>query len=200
MSEGWTEARIERLKSMVAEGGSAAVIAEALGGVSRNAIIGKCHRLGLDLSLPSGGAGKRLSREGRGLTSRAKPKALARAPVPRRAPAVKPAPAPRIVPPPPPARAEPEVDATPSRWPKPAGPEAVTIDDLREPHCRMPLWGNGREERSGFFCGKPVRAEGESWCAACAKLVFERRPIRERELREMQQARLVRQTRSGAFQ
>ena len=44
----WTEERIERLKSMWAEGATASQIAEELGGVSRNAVIGKAHRLGLE--------------------------------------------------------------------------------------------------------------------------------------------------------
>ena len=48
----WTEERIERLKSMWTEGATASQIAEDLGGVSRNAVIGKAHRLGLE-SRPS---------------------------------------------------------------------------------------------------------------------------------------------------
>jgi GcrA cell cycle regulator len=48
----WTDERIERLRAMWAEGKTASVIAEELGGVSRNAVIGKAHRLGLD-SRPS---------------------------------------------------------------------------------------------------------------------------------------------------
>ena len=48
----WTEERIERLKSMWTEGATASQIAEELGGVSRNAVIGKAHRLGLE-SRPS---------------------------------------------------------------------------------------------------------------------------------------------------
>jgi GcrA cell cycle regulator len=44
----WTEERIERLKSMWAEGATASQIADDLGGVSRNAVIGKAHRLGLE--------------------------------------------------------------------------------------------------------------------------------------------------------
>ena len=43
----WTDERIERLKAMWAEGKTASAIAEELGGVSRNAVIGKAHRLGL---------------------------------------------------------------------------------------------------------------------------------------------------------
>ena len=48
----WTDERIERLKAMWTEGSTASQIAEELGGVSRNAVIGKAHRLGLE-SRPS---------------------------------------------------------------------------------------------------------------------------------------------------
>ena len=44
----WTEERIERLKGMWTQGSTASQIAEDLGGVSRNAVIGKAHRLGLE--------------------------------------------------------------------------------------------------------------------------------------------------------
>lgn len=43
----WTEERVETLKKMWAEGQSASQIAKELGGVTRNAVIGKVHRLGL---------------------------------------------------------------------------------------------------------------------------------------------------------
>ena len=43
----WTEERIIELKQLWAEGQSASKIAEKLGGVTRNAVIGKIHRLGL---------------------------------------------------------------------------------------------------------------------------------------------------------
>ncbi len=44
---GWTDERVEQLKSLWTEGLSASQIARALGGVTRNAVIGKVHRLGL---------------------------------------------------------------------------------------------------------------------------------------------------------
>lgn len=44
---GWTDERVERLKALWAEGLSASQIAAELGGVTRNAVIGKVHRLGL---------------------------------------------------------------------------------------------------------------------------------------------------------
>ena len=43
----WTEERVELLKRMWSEGQSASQIAKELGGVTRNAVIGKVHRLGL---------------------------------------------------------------------------------------------------------------------------------------------------------
>ncbi len=43
----WTDERIDQLKQMWERGMTASQIAEELGGVSRNAVIGKAHRLGL---------------------------------------------------------------------------------------------------------------------------------------------------------
>jgi GcrA cell cycle regulator len=48
----WTDERIDQLKAMWERGLTASQIAEELGGVSRNAVIGKAHRLGLQ-SRPS---------------------------------------------------------------------------------------------------------------------------------------------------
>jgi len=48
----WTDERIDQLKAMWEKGLTASQIAEELGGVSRNAVIGKAHRLGLQ-SRPS---------------------------------------------------------------------------------------------------------------------------------------------------
>ncbi len=43
----WTEERVELLKKLWTEGLSASQIARQMGGVTRNAVIGKVHRLGL---------------------------------------------------------------------------------------------------------------------------------------------------------
>src|SRR6188768_3734179 len=48
----WTDERIDTLRKMWEGGQTASQIAEELGGVSRNAVIGKAHRLGLQ-SRPS---------------------------------------------------------------------------------------------------------------------------------------------------
>src|ERR1700754_2085357 len=43
----WTDERVELLKRLWSEGLSASQIAAELGGITRNAVIGKVHRLGL---------------------------------------------------------------------------------------------------------------------------------------------------------
>jgi len=43
----WSEERVEMLKSLWSKGRTASQIAEELGDVTRNAVIGKVHRLGL---------------------------------------------------------------------------------------------------------------------------------------------------------
>ncbi|MBB1249161.1 MULTISPECIES: GcrA family cell cycle regulator [unclassified Rhizobium] len=55
-SVNWTDERVERLKKLWSEGLSASQIAAQLGGVSRNAVIGKVHRLNLPGRAKSGGA------------------------------------------------------------------------------------------------------------------------------------------------
>ena len=51
----WTDERVETLKKMWAEGQSASQIAKELGAVTRNAVIGKVHRLGLSNRVGPGG-------------------------------------------------------------------------------------------------------------------------------------------------
>lgn len=51
----WTDERVEKLKRLWAEGLSASQIAAQLGGVSRNAVIGKVHRLNLPGRAKAGG-------------------------------------------------------------------------------------------------------------------------------------------------
>jgi len=87
----WTDERVETLKRMWAEGQSASQIAKELGGVTRNAVIGKVHRLGLS------------NRAGDGAAHGEE----AEAPVAAPAAAVRPEPAPRPAPEPAPRAAEP---------------------------------------------------------------------------------------------
>ena len=43
----WTEEKVNKLKELWGKGQTASQIAEIIGGVSRNAVIGKAHRLNL---------------------------------------------------------------------------------------------------------------------------------------------------------
>ena len=105
----WTDERIDRLKAMWTQGLTASQIAEDLGGVSRNAVIGKAHRLGLDSRPSPVKAGKEKE---------------------KKAPAAKPAPTPAAAPPAP--------KPAPKREPKPAStarvkPVAADDDDGPDP-------------------------------------------------------------------
>lgn len=49
----WTDDRVERAAELWVAGHSASEVAKAIGGTSRNAVIGKMNRLGLFRSAPS---------------------------------------------------------------------------------------------------------------------------------------------------
>lgn len=165
----WTDARVARLKKLADDGWSAQQIADELGALSRSAVIGKAYRLGIELRGTSGphASVRALAKPKTGRTA-AKPSAPP-APKATRPPIEsRPAPAP-----------QPLIDATLAGWPKPAGPEAVTLAELdMSMQCRMPLWANA--EKGGLYCGRPVRREGARYCAGCARLMYEpaRSPVR----------------------
>lgn len=99
----WTEERIDRLKKLWSKGSTASEIAEDLGGVSRNAVIGKAHRLGLE-SRPSpvkGDKKKKAAAKKKPAAKKAAPKKAApkkaaakKTTAPKKAAAAKPAPKP----------------------------------------------------------------------------------------------------------
>ena len=62
---GWTDERVELLKKLWAEGLSASQIAGELGGITRNAVIGKVHRLGLSGRAKSSSSGAARPRKAR---------------------------------------------------------------------------------------------------------------------------------------
>ena len=47
----WTEEKVEKLKELWGKGNTASQIAEIIGGLSRNAVIGKAHRLNLSAKI-----------------------------------------------------------------------------------------------------------------------------------------------------
>ncbi|QOV94686.1 GcrA family cell cycle regulator [Novosphingobium sp. ES2-1] len=116
----WTEERIEKLTKMWEGGSTASQIADELGGVSRNAVIGKAHRLGLK-ARPSpvkandktdASVSPAAPKAAKPATPAPEPKVAAPRPVVAAAPPA-PAPAPRVAPAPAP-EAKPASDAAPA--------------------------------------------------------------------------------------
>ena len=113
----WTEERIDQLKRLWGQGMTASQIADDLGGVSRNAVIGKAHRLGLEARpSPVKGGGDAASSTS---ASSSAPAAAAAPPPPERAAA----PAPRPAPAPTPAPVPTAATATPAE--RPAAPQPM---------------------------------------------------------------------------
>ena len=54
----WTEEKVAKLKELWSKGHTASQIAEALGDTTRNAVIGKAHRLDLEARAPSKQSGQ----------------------------------------------------------------------------------------------------------------------------------------------
>ena len=116
----WTDERIDQLKRLWGQGMTASQIADDLGGVSRNAVIGKAHRLGLE-ARPSPVKGGDSSASSPATAPAATAPAPVKAPAP--APAVRaapvPAPAPSAAPSPAPV---PERVAAPQPMVRSIGP------------------------------------------------------------------------------
>ena len=61
----WTDEKVEKLKELWTKGHTASQIAEALGDTTRNAVIGKAHRLNLEARAPSKNSGTPTARDNR---------------------------------------------------------------------------------------------------------------------------------------
>ena len=157
----WTDERVEVLKKLWAEGLSARQIADQLGGVTRNAVIGKVHRLGLsgratpprskaarprkkrvDTVVPISGGGT-----GQGKVSSVKERAsaavAAKAANPQQSAGLENFPTALLTP----------VDelVIPKK-------DRVTMETLKESHCKWPI-GDPAEE-DFHFCGHARHGEG----------------------------------------
>jgi len=170
----WTDERVEKLKKMWSEGQSASQIAKELGGVTRNAVIGKVHRLGL--SNRAGGAPAPAPEK---KSARAEPAASPR-------PGAKPAAEDKVV----------EVTVAPRKPIVPAGqplppqpsaneisPEAlanvrevektakrISLMELTERTCKWPVGDPATD--NFWFCGLAVQ-QGKPYCEAHVSVAFQ---------------------------
>ncbi|MEM7767925.1 MAG: GcrA family cell cycle regulator [Pseudomonadota bacterium] len=155
----WTEDRVEVLKKLWAEGHSASQIAKELGGVTRNAVIGKVHRLGLSGRATPSRPVKRPPR-----LARPKPRVMADGTV--KAPKVAPVPGAAVA-----MREEIEkLDPLPLE-----NGDAATVLTLRDSMCKWPI-GDPADPKFAF-CGR--KATCGPYCAEHAKVAFQ--PARKRE-------------------
>lgn len=189
----WTDERVELLKKMWSDGQSASQIAKELGGVTRNAVIGKVHRLGLSNrtagAAPTPAPGKP---EAKDKPAAAAPKVEAKPkPTPRTEPARPAAAAPAAEAQPAEAKPiPPRKQIIPAGQPLPPQPSAneispealakvneiekkakkLSLMELTERTCKWPVGDPATEDF--WFCGLPVQ-QGKPYCEAHVGVAFQ---------------------------
>ncbi|MGK7651807.1 GcrA family cell cycle regulator [Roseovarius sp. B08] len=184
----WSDERVELLKKMWSEGQSASQIAKELGGVTRNAVIGKVHRLGLSNRSGSGNGAAASeapakakpatkAKPAAAKTKPAAPKPEAKKPEPKEEPAPTAAasrvkaiiPAGQPLPPQPSANEiDPEALAKVSEIEKKA--KRLTLMELTERTCKWPVGDPATHDF--WFCGLPVQS-GKPYCEAHVGVAFQ---------------------------
>lgn len=204
----WTEERIDQLKRLWGQGMTASQIADDLGGVSRNAVIGKAHRLGLE-ARPSPVKGGEAAAATPAAAAPSAPVAERPVPVPRPAPAVVAPPekaaapaAPATTPSPvaapqplvrsigpggfarqPPGEQSAPITPAPPRRLVPAKPSADVANktgllDLNDRICKWPLGHPG--EPDFHFCGDAINP-GFPYCLSHCSIAYQAQlPRRDR--------------------
>ncbi|GAD54331.1 MAG: GcrA cell cycle regulator [Limimaricola cinnabarinus] len=185
----WTDERVETLKKMWNEGQSASQIAKELGGVTRNAVIGKVHRLGLSnrtgvapqpappapQTAPSAPAQPTAARPEPAPAPQAKPEPKTEAededdaPIPMSAARRAIIPAGQPLPPQPSANEiSPEALAKVSEIEK--GAKKLTLMELTEKTCKWPVGDPATD--NFWFCGLPTQS-GKPYCEAHVGVAFQ---------------------------
>lgn len=163
----WTDERVEELKKLWAEGHSASQIAARMGGVTRNAVIGKVHRLGLS-----------------GRAAPAKPKAVA----------IEPEKAVPLAEPSPPRRERAPARTVLRDLPPitDIGSSRLTVSNIGGDECKWPIGDPASEDF--HFCGQSASG-GKPYCAYHAQLAFQpsttRRERKERSVAALPPIRAV---------
>ena len=155
----WNDDRVEQLKRLWAEGLSASQIASRIGGVTRNAVIGKVHRLGLSgratPAKPSRGCDGFEHEEE--MTATAPPPSFSRREIEALAP-------------------DPEFTAPVML----ASGDLATVATLKNNMCKWPIGDPGSEDFC--FCGHKPR-DGSPYCEYHARLAYQ--PLQDRRHRKV---------------
>ena len=173
----WTDERVETLKTMWGDGKSASQIAKELGGVTRNAVIGKVHRLGL--SNRAGPAAKPASKDKPAPKVEAAPEPEAPqkeepveaapvrvAPIPPRRPIIK---AGQPLPPQPSAN-EVSAEALANVRAVEKTARRLRLMELTERTCKWPIGDPATDDF--WFCGHAVQP-GKPYCEAHVAVAFQ---------------------------
>ncbi|MBM9594339.1 GcrA family cell cycle regulator [Roseitranquillus sediminis] len=171
----WTDERVETLKRMWNEGQSASQIAKELGNVTRNAVIGKVHRLGLSNRI--GGMPTKATADEEPAEELAAPQpepqpapeakeTAPAAPTPMRKPIV---PAGQPLPPQPSANEiSPEALASVREVEKTA--RRISLMELTERTCKWPIGDPATDDF--WFCGLAAQ-QGKPYCEAHVGVAFQ---------------------------
>ena len=154
----WTDERVELLKQFWSEGLSASQIASKMGGVTRNAVIGKVHRLGL-----SGRATPSQPKRGCAEENLEPAEAVETISATREAAT--------------PHLSEPEFIAPVSLTDE----DLTTVASLKRNMCKWPIGDPASDDF--HFCGEPT-TPGKSYCAYHAQMAFQPSHRREAPVRE----------------
>lgn len=160
---GWSEERVELLKKLWSDGLSASQIAGELGGITRNAVIGKVHRLGLSgrAKAPSSAAPRpRRARPAAHQMRIARPAMRGNTALARHAYPV--------------YELEPEPEPQPLENIVPIG-QRCSLLDLSDAKCRWPIGDPGANDF--FFCGGKPLSE-LPYCAYHARIAYQ--PVADR--------------------
>ena len=180
----WTDDRVEILKKLWVEGQSASQIAKELGGVTRNAVIGKVHRLGLSNRATSSSSAKSDTKSKTSVKSMSDTKRVSNKTSASKVTSANSPSEPRsnvtslrrqIIPagqplPPQPSANEisPEALARVSEIEKKA--KKISLLELTERTCKWPVGDPATEEF--WFCGLPSQA-GKPYCEAHVGVAFQ---------------------------
>lgn len=180
----WTDDRVEVLKKLWVEGQSASQIAKELGGVTRNAVIGKVHRLGLSNRATSSSSSKSDTKSKTSVKSMSDTKRVSNKTSTSKVTSANSPSEPRsnvtslrrqIIPagqplPPQPSANEisPEALARVSEIEKKA--KRISLLELTERTCKWPVGDPATEEF--WFCGLPSQA-GKPYCEAHVGVAFQ---------------------------
>ncbi|MFT4716408.1 MAG: GcrA cell cycle regulator [Paracoccaceae bacterium] len=176
----WTDDRVDVLKTMWGSGKSASQIAKELGGVTRNAVIGKVHRLGLSNRATT--SAKPTTKEKPAAKDTAAkvsaPKAKKVEPVVAAEPAAKPVHLPLRRPiikagqplPPQPSANEVSAEALATVKEVEKTAKQLNLMELTERVCKWPVGDPATE--NFWFCGHPVQ-QGKPYCDAHVAVAFQ---------------------------